>query len=61
MKIKCAICGKEYNAYEMFCLNSCRGATSKCKEQGCVVVCYPCLFNLYKCLVHVFKRDDEKK
>lgn len=47
-KGECSICKNEFELYDLFCLNSCRGAKSHCVD--CVLVCESCLRNLKKCL-----------
>jgi len=43
MKLKCIVCGREYELYELFCLRSLRGANSNCIKNKCPVVCMGCL------------------
>jgi len=45
---KCSICKNLFHLHELFCLNSCRGANSLCRD--CVLVCESCLKQIKKCL-----------
>lgn len=57
MKVKCIICEKEFEIYEMFCLRSCRGANSICTTLNCPLICPDCLINLKKCLESINECD----
>jgi len=40
--VKCSLCGKEFEVYDLFCLNRGGGANSLCDSE-CILLCENCL------------------
>ena len=56
-RARCSICGVEKPIYDLFCLNTCRGANSHCLRAGCVLVCEECMKRIYECLKEVVESE----
>lgn len=60
-RARCSICGVEKRIYDLFCLNTCRGANSLCLRAGCVLVCGECMKRIYECLKGIFEKEEAVK
>ena len=55
--MKCAICKKDFELHELFCLTSFRGANSNCSEE-CLLVCKNCLSKLASAYKFVSEEEE---
>jgi len=54
---KCAICKKDFELYDLFCLTSLRGANSNCNEE-CLLVCKNCLSKLASACKYISEEEE---
>ena len=57
---KCALCGNEFKVYDLFCLNSFRGATAECVEGGCILLCESCFERVKESFRRLREEGDER-